>query len=67
MHRFVIFQRRPLLIYIHHKDKMLDLLGCEFLIEFLRENYIVWPWDISNESNRQLYVRYLHIEFGNIF
>lgn len=46
---------------------MLDLLDLEDLIEFLRENYIVWPWDISNEQNRQLYVRYSYVEFANVF
>ncbi|CAF1075507.1 unnamed protein product [Adineta steineri] len=39
-----INERRPLLIYIHHDKKK--------MIERLLENYIVWPWDITFESNR---------------
>ncbi len=46
---------------------MPDLFSSEIFIEFLDENFIVWPWDITNESNRQMYVRNLHVEFMNIF
>jgi hypothetical protein len=35
---------------------MPDLFSSEILIEFLGANYVVWPWDISIESNRQMYV-----------
>jgi hypothetical protein len=36
-------------------------------MDYLQENYIVWAWDITNESNRNVYVRSLYDEFVNIF
>jgi hypothetical protein len=39
---------------------MLDLFSSEIMIEFLGANYVVWPWDISLERNRQMYVYEIH-------
>ena len=43
------------------------MLCSEIMIEFLAENYIVWAWDISEESNRQMYVRISETEFAMVF
>ncbi|CAF1040550.1 unnamed protein product [Adineta steineri] len=48
----------PVLVYIHHDKNMFSDMICskifcsEIIIEYLLENYIVWPWDITVESNR---------------
>ncbi|CAF1494244.1 unnamed protein product [Adineta steineri] len=53
-----IKDRRPVLIYIHHDKSMLNNIFCktilctEKMVDYLLENYIVWPWDITLESDR---------------
>jgi thioredoxin-related protein len=53
-----IFQRRPLLIYIHNDENLLSKTFCKNIfcstrvIEYLLDHYIVWPWDITYQSNR---------------
>ncbi|CAF1502492.1 unnamed protein product [Adineta ricciae] len=52
-----ITKHRPVLVYIHHEKSALSNMFCkqifcsEVLTEFLMENYIVWPWDITLRSN----------------
>ncbi|CAF3056754.1 unnamed protein product [Rotaria sp. Silwood2] len=54
----VIKERRPVLIYIHHDQSIFSNMFCsnifctEIIIEYLLENYIVWPWDITFDSNK---------------
>ncbi|CAF2642727.1 unnamed protein product [Rotaria sp. Silwood2] len=54
----MIKDRKPVLVYIHHDKTLLshifcsNILCCNSIIKYLNENYIVWPWDISSESNR---------------
>ncbi|CAF3881917.1 unnamed protein product [Adineta steineri] len=54
----IIKERRPVLLYIHHDWSTYTNVFCsnifcsDTLIEYLLDNYIVWPWDITYESNR---------------
>ncbi|UJR11607.1 hypothetical protein I4U23_015789 [Adineta vaga] len=54
-----ITEHRLVLVYIHNDNSTLNNIFCktmfcsEIFIEYLLENYIVWPWDITLESNRQ--------------
>ncbi len=54
----ILFQHRPILVYIHHDKSLLSnifsstIFCSEIVIDYLLENYIVWPWDITDESNR---------------
>ncbi|UJR34514.1 hypothetical protein I4U23_021922 [Adineta vaga] len=51
-------EHRPILVYIHNDKSMLNNIFCkttlcaELIIEYLQENYLVWPWDITLQSNR---------------
>ncbi|CAF1271959.1 unnamed protein product [Rotaria magnacalcarata] len=51
-------RRRPVLVYVHHDESMLDNIFCNrifcstTIIEYLLENYIVWPCDVTLEGNR---------------
>jgi hypothetical protein len=48
-----------LLIYLHHDKSISNHLFCsqifckEALVDFLLENYIVWPWSITSEANQK--------------
>ncbi|CAF4883853.1 unnamed protein product, partial [Rotaria sp. Silwood1] len=54
----IIKEHRPVLIYIHNDKSMFTNTFCsnifcsEIIIEYLLENYITWPWDITFQSNR---------------
>ena len=54
--RFLIFQRRPILIYIHFDKAIFSNIFCsklfcsEVIIDYLMNNYLVWPWDITLDS-----------------
>ncbi len=58
IHRSFIFQRRPVLVYIHNDESLFKKKFCEtmfystVIIDYLNMNYVVWPWDITSESNR---------------
>ncbi|CAF3792056.1 unnamed protein product [Rotaria sordida] len=72
----VINERYPVLVYIHHDQNMFSNIFCsdifcsKIIIEYLRENYIVWPWDITFESKRnqliQIWSEMFSIEFLNV-
>ncbi|CAF4982104.1 unnamed protein product, partial [Rotaria sp. Silwood1] len=50
--------RRPVLVYLHHSKNDLDNIFCKGILslgiitDYLIKNYIVWPWDVTLESNR---------------
>ncbi|UJR11608.1 hypothetical protein I4U23_015790 [Adineta vaga] len=54
-----IKERCPLLVYIHNGRSTFSNTFCEttfcseVLIDYLLENYIVWPWDITLKSNEE--------------
>lgn len=53
-----LFQRRILAVYLHHDASVLtnvfctQLLGFESIMHMLENNFILWGWDITFESNR---------------
>jgi len=54
-----INERRPLLIYVNNDKGVYTNLFCkqllcnEKIIEYLMNNYVVWAWDITYESNEE--------------
>jgi hypothetical protein len=52
-----ITERRPLLIYVNNDKSVYTNLFCKQLlcnektIEYLMDNYVLWAWDITFESN----------------
>ncbi|CAF1562765.1 unnamed protein product [Adineta ricciae] len=59
----ILVQRRPVLVYIHHdKNDTINMICkkvfcSEIIIDYLLENYLVWPWDITIEGNRNKLVQ----------
>ncbi|CAF0983799.1 unnamed protein product [Rotaria sordida] len=51
---------RPVLVYIQHDKSMINNIFCykifrsTTIINYLLDNYIVWPWDVTLESNRNI-------------
>lgn len=66
-----VMERRPLLIYLHHDSSILANIFCsqilcsEQLVSYINQNFVIWPWDMSFESNRQRFVNMLVQHFGN--
>ncbi|CAF1178418.1 unnamed protein product [Rotaria sp. Silwood1] len=56
----LIKERRPVLVYIHYDKSIFSNIFCQnifcstIIIDYLRENYIVWPWDVTLESNKNV-------------
>ncbi|CAF1051078.1 unnamed protein product [Rotaria magnacalcarata] len=56
----MIEERRPVLAYIHNDKSKLanifcsDILCSATIIEYLLKNYIVWPFDVTLEANRNM-------------
>lgn len=54
-----------MLVYIHNDESLLSKNFCRTIfchttvIDYLLDNYIVWPWDITLDSNKNTYVVYL--------
>ncbi|CAF4273236.1 unnamed protein product, partial [Rotaria sp. Silwood2] len=50
--------RRPVLVYLNNDKSMFNNIFCykifcsTIIIDYLLQNYIAWPWDITLESNR---------------
>ena len=57
---FLLFQRCPILVYIHHEKALcshifcLNILCSEVIVNCLLNNYIVWAWDITYSANRDV-------------
>ncbi|CAF5206612.1 unnamed protein product [Rotaria magnacalcarata] len=56
----VIEERRPVLVYVHHDRSMFSNIFCHrilcspTIIDYLLENYIVWPCDVTLEAGKHL-------------
>lgn len=54
------FQRKLLAIYLHHDRSVLSnvfcvqLLNNENIVKQLSENYVLWGWDVTCESNKNM-------------
>ncbi|CAF4285574.1 unnamed protein product [Rotaria socialis] len=73
----VIEERRPVLVYIHHDGSMFSNIFCKLtlcsatIIDYLLENYIVWPCDVTLEANRNMlaniWQEMFHDQLLNVF
>lgn len=56
------FQRRLLAIYLHHDGSVLtnvfcdQLLKCETVMQTLQHNFILYGWDLTYESNKNMFL-----------
>lgn len=54
--------RKLLAIYLHHDDSVLtnvfcdQLLRCESVMQTLLQNFILYGWDLTHESNKNLFL-----------
>ncbi|CAF3308755.1 unnamed protein product [Rotaria socialis] len=68
-----IQERRPVLVYIHNDESELrkkfckDTFCSEKIINYLLENYIVWPWDITFQWNKNKLIKYWEETFSTEF
>ncbi|CAF1020454.1 unnamed protein product, partial [Didymodactylos carnosus] len=52
-------ENRPLIIYVHHDRSICvnifveQVLGNSSIIEYLNSNFVMWPWDITTDSNKK--------------
>jgi FAS-associated factor 1 len=57
---FSVLQRKLLAVYLHHDGSVLSnvfcgqLLGCESIIQVLLEHFVVYGWDLTYESNKNM-------------
>ncbi|UJR07916.1 hypothetical protein I4U23_012199 [Adineta vaga] len=64
-------ERRPLLIYIHDNKSCFSNIFCSttfcssIIIDYLLDNYIVWPWDITHQSNKTSFIEFWKQMFRN--
>ncbi|CAF1465902.1 unnamed protein product [Rotaria sordida] len=63
----IIGKRRPLLLYIHHDNRTSNQIFCSEIIDYLCKNFIVWPWDITDELNRNALINILEEMFSSKF
>jgi len=62
--------RKLLAIYLHHDASVVSNVFCqhvlcnESIVSYLSSNYVVWGWDVTNESNRQLLLNAANRNFG---
>lgn len=63
-------ERKLLVIYLHHDESVLtnvfcgQLLGQESIINMFLENFVVYGWDLSIESNANLFLTSISIAVG---
>ena len=55
-----LLQKKLLAVYLHHNKSVLtnvfcsQLLCVESVLQYLKEHFIVWGWDVTLENNRSL-------------
>ena len=60
MFNFLTFQRKLLALYLHHDGSVFSNVFCsqilcaESIVSYMTNNFVVWGWDVTHESNRQL-------------
>uniref|UniRef100_A0A182IMQ1 Uncharacterized protein n=1 Tax=Anopheles atroparvus TaxID=41427 RepID=A0A182IMQ1_ANOAO len=61
-HRPSARDRKLLAIYLHHDGSVLtnvfcgQLLACESIIQILSENFVLYGWDLTFESNKNMFL-----------
>lgn len=64
------FQRKLLAIYLHHDGSVLTnvfcdrLLKCDTILQTLEHNFVVYGWDLTYESNKNLFLSSLSAGAG---
>jgi len=64
-------ERSPLCIYLHHSDSVLaniwisQVLGTEGILNILNTNFVLWGWDTTLESSRNLVMNNINRLFGS--
>uniref|UniRef100_T2M3U7 FAS-associated factor 1 n=1 Tax=Hydra vulgaris TaxID=6087 RepID=T2M3U7_HYDVU len=67
-----IFERKPLLIYLHHDQSVFTNIFCsqimcsEQFATFVTENFVFWGWDVTHESNKIKFVNMMVQHFGGM-
>jgi len=57
-------------MYLHHDGSVMSNVFCqqvlcnESVVSYLTNNFVVWGWDVTNESNRQLLIASVNRNFG---
>ncbi|CAF1053553.1 unnamed protein product, partial [Didymodactylos carnosus] len=65
-----IKHRRPLAIYLHHDDSICANVFCsqvlcsDTIVEYLANNYVLWAWDLTFDSNRIKLIELLKSHVG---
>lgn len=65
-------ERKLLAVYLHHDNSVLanvfctQLLGFETVLQLLSEDFIVWGWDITYESNKQRFLTSVNQTLGSV-
>nr|XP_018903943.1 PREDICTED: FAS-associated factor 1 [Bemisia tabaci] len=55
-------ERKLLAVYLHHEGSVLTNVFCtqllcfDSVLQFLKDNFIVWGWDLTYESNRNKFL-----------
>lgn len=67
----LIFQRKLLAIYLHHDKSVLANVFCDRVMkndtirQTIEHNFILYGWDLTNESNKNLFLSSLSACAGN--
>lgn len=62
--------RKLLAIYLHHDGSVISNVFCqhilcnESVVSYMTNNFVIWGWDVTNESNRQLLLSGVNRNFG---
>lgn len=65
-------ERKLLAVYLHHDNSVLanvfctQLLGFETVLQLLSANFVVWGWDFTYESNKQMFLSAISRSLGSI-
>ena len=65
------WERKMLALYLHHDDSVLsnvfctELLGAEATLKILSDYFVVWGWDVTEESTRTTLISSVTRTFGN--
>ncbi|CAG7826609.1 unnamed protein product [Allacma fusca] len=63
--------RKLLALYLHHDGSVFSNVFCtqilcaESIVSYVANNFVVWGWDVTHESNRQLLLTSVQRTFGD--
>jgi len=65
-------ERKLIAVYLHHDSSVLSNVFCtqsfctESVVTYLSNNFVVWGWDLTFESNRARLLSAITRQFGNV-